>query len=421
MVREESTLNSLPKTPPVWAFFVLAALGLWLITAPACFQFHNKALVLSDIASGLGLILLSLCSRNRPRQSVLWLIASIGIWIQFAPLLFWESIPAAYFTNVLIGSLVITFCVVLFPLPGELSNEGPSIPPGWDYNPSSAPKRLPIAILVFFCWTISRYLAMYQLGFIDTVWDPFFHPGTKAVISSSVSKDFPVSDAGLGALCYTIEFFSVCQGGRARWRTAPWLVLVFGILVIPVGLTSVTLMILQPLVVGTWCTLCLVTAGCMLLAVPIAIGEVLASLAFLRKYGWKNLFKGGECPEASEEKESASLNAPVSALCKMGFQGMSVPWNLALSAFLGIFLMATPALFGVKGILFDLDPILGALSVSVSIIAFSDKARMVRLILPVFAVALIACALIEQEFLFLHLTIALFLGVLGLINRKALV
>jgi hypothetical protein len=402
------------RSAPTWSFFVIAALGLWLITSPAAFNFQSKYLVLSDMVCGSALIILPLWCRKRPKQWMLWLIAFIGIWIQFAPLLYWAPTAAAYLTNVLIGCLVITFSVILFPLPGELANTEPTIPPGWSYNPSSGPQRLPIAVLVFFCWTISRYLAAYQLGYIDTIWDPFFVPGTKAVIESAISKSFPVSDAGMGALAYTIEFFSTCQGGKARWRTAPWLVLIFGILVIPVGLISMTLIILQPVAVGTWCTLCLATAACMLIAVPFAIDEVIASLQFLKRTGWRNLFRGGECPGAMVDEKTPSMNHSLFEIAKAGSWGVGLPWNLALLVPLGIFLMATPAIFHVEGLLFDMDPILGAFTVAASVVSLAVRLRKLRLIVLLFAATLLIIAVSTSELFTIHTPIALLMGLLCL-------
>lgn len=410
MVQEKSTEQV--EKYPVWTFFIIIALGFWLLTAPGAFQFKSQPLIWSDIISGIALIVLGLACRRHPKQIWLWIIAFIGIWIQFAPLLFWAPDSAAFLTNVLIGSLVITFSVVLFQLPGELPNVEPTVPAGWTYNPSSAPQRLPVAILVFICWTISRYLACYQLGYIDTVWDPFFVPGTKAVVESTISHEFPVPDAGLGALAYTVEFFTVLQGGRARWRTAPWLVLVYGVLVIPVGLISTTLVILQPLAVGTWCTLCLVTAVCMLFAIPLAIDEVIASLQYLNKNGWHLLFKGGECAEATNDETTPSMDSSIWTLFKASFWGMGFPWNLWLAAFLGIFLMATPALFGAHGLLFDFDPILGAFSTVVAVVSFTERLRGFRWAIGVFAIALLIIAWSTGQGMTIHTPIAIVLALL---------
>lgn len=50
-----------------------------------------------------------------------------------------------------------------------------------------------------------------------------------------MSHSLPVSDAGLGSLAYTIEFLMGYMGATSRWRTMPWMVTIFGILVIPLG------------------------------------------------------------------------------------------------------------------------------------------------------------------------------------------
>ena len=47
--------------------------------------------------------------------------------------------------------------------------------------------------------------------------------------------------------------------------------------------TSIVLVILQPVGVGAWCTICLFTAVVMLLMVPPAIDEVVAAMQFLRR------------------------------------------------------------------------------------------------------------------------------------------
>lgn len=85
------------------------------------------------------------------------------------------------------------------------------------------------------------------------------------------------------------------MGDRARWRTMPWMVMFFGILVIPMGVTSIVLVILQPVSIGAWCFLCLIAA----LMVPATLDEVVAMLQFLvqtRREGkplWHTFWRGG--------------------------------------------------------------------------------------------------------------------------------
>ena len=64
----------------------------------------------------------------------------------------------------------------------------------------------------------------------------------------------------------------------------------FGIDVIPLGIVSVVLVILQGTVVGAWCFLCLVTAGISLVLVYWAYDEVWATL----KYLWRVWKKTGD-------------------------------------------------------------------------------------------------------------------------------
>jgi len=72
-------------------------------------------------------------------------------------------------------------------------------------------------------------------------------------------------------------------GGVRRWRTMPWIVVLFGLLVGPLGGVSVLLVILQPAVLDAWCTLCLVTAATSIVMIGPAMDEVLAALQHLKR------------------------------------------------------------------------------------------------------------------------------------------
>ena len=165
-------------------------------------------------------------------------------------------------------------------------------PPGWHYNPSGWSQRLPVVILAFVGLFISRYLAAFQLGHIERAWDPFFGEGTERIITSYVSEAFPVSDAGLGAATYMLEVLTGVIGDRRRWRTMPWMVLLFGLMIVPLGVVSIAFIIIQPILLGTWCTLCLVAAAAMLLQIPYSLDEIVACLQFLddRRRRGRNLW-----------------------------------------------------------------------------------------------------------------------------------
>jgi uncharacterized membrane protein len=161
--------------------------------------------------------------------------------------------------------------------------DGRHVPPGWSYNPASWGQRLPIVGFATLGFGIAAYLALYQYRMIPDVWEPFFGDGSRRVLNSSVSRVLPVSDAALGAVGYLFDAIAGVIGGRARWRTMPWIVVLFGILVGPLGLVSVLLVILQPTLVGAWCTLCLVTAVISIGLIGPAMDEVLASLQHLKR------------------------------------------------------------------------------------------------------------------------------------------
>jgi hypothetical protein len=84
-------------------------------------------------------------------------------------------------------------------------------------------------------------------------------------------------------LGYAADAVAGLIGGRSRWRTMPWVVILFGILVGPLGGVSLMLVVLQPVLFGAWCTLCLASAAISVLMIGPAMDEFLASLQYLRR------------------------------------------------------------------------------------------------------------------------------------------
>lgn len=167
-----------------------------------------------------------------------------------------------------------------------MNNEA-CIPPAWEYNPSSWPQRLPLVVIGSIGFFIAMYLAFYQMGIVKTVWDPFFGQSTEKVLTSEISKKFPVPDALLGAFGYLLDVVTGVIGGTDRWKTKPWMVIVFGIAVGPLGLVSIFLVIAQPVLVGYWCTLCLCSAIISVVMISPAMDELLASLQYLQRVKFK--------------------------------------------------------------------------------------------------------------------------------------
>jgi uncharacterized membrane protein len=382
----DAHLGEVPVMRPVavWPHAANAVLGGWLATSPAIIGTHSVVLTVSDVASGLLIIVLSILA-SQPRFSwAAWVVGVIGLWLMSAPLVLWAPTAAAYDAGTLIGTLVITFALLV---PGTVATRevaGPDAPPGWSYNPSAWPQRVGIVTLAFIQFFIARHLAAYQLGYTSAVWDPVFGAGTRQVLESDVSKAFPVSDAGLGAVTYLIEALTGLVGGTRRWRTMPWIVLLFGILIVPVGVVSVVLVMLQPIAVGAWCALCLVTAVLTVFMISPAVDEVVATGQYLlhtRREGgslWHAFWAGGTMASHNDAHpgEHQSLARQIAA----GMELNAIPWNLAVCAALGIWLMVAPTVLGSRGATAANDQLIGALVVTFAAIGFGEAPRAARLV-----------------------------------------
>ncbi len=157
------------------------------------------------------------------------------------------------------------------------------IPPGWSYNPATWSQRLPIVGLALLGFGIATYLALYQLNVFATVWEPFFGDGSRIILNSSISHILPIPDAALGALGYLVDAGAGVIGGRSRWRTMPWIVVIFGLAVGPLGAVSIGLVIMQPVRFGTFSALALASAIISLVMIGPAMDEFLASLQYLKR------------------------------------------------------------------------------------------------------------------------------------------
>lgn len=159
----------------------------------------------------------------------------------------------------------------------------PPIPPGWDYNPSSWDQRIPIVVLAIIGMFIALYLGLYQLDIISSVWEPFFGDGSVTILNSKVSHVLPIPDALIGAFGYFADAVTGIIGGTRRWRTMPWITIVFGFAVGPLGVVSIMLVVFQPVLFDAWCTLCLASAAISIAMIGPAMDEVLASLQYMQR------------------------------------------------------------------------------------------------------------------------------------------
>ncbi|MFG0262090.1 MAG: vitamin K epoxide reductase family protein [Novipirellula sp. JB048] len=269
----------------LWVYWTLPLLGIWMILSPLSLGHLNEAIwvdpsggrgpwfaerstaelrelrawlmTASDLLCGLVLLVCGWRSLQPNRPYSLWACCGVGVWLTFAPIVFWAPTAASYANDSLV---------------------------------------------------VSRYLAMFQLGYIDHVWDPLFgfEEGTKKVLNSKLSHLWPISDGGLGAISYTFEFLMGYMGSPARWRTMPWMVAFFGFLVIPLGLTHIILVVSQPLIVHAWCSICLLAALIMLPMIPLEVDEVIAMFQHVRQAKKRGILdRSRKLDRASDRRDTA--------------------------------------------------------------------------------------------------------------------
>lgn len=392
----------------LWIYWSLIMLGVWLVLNPLTFGYsqgtvepsggrdvwlsleqRSTAMMWSDLLSGLLLIIFGWRSLRPNRPISLWICCFVGIWLTMAPVVFWSPTAAGFLNGSLVGMLVIALTIMIPGMPNMIMfmAHGTTVPQGWSYNPSSWPQRFIMIATGMLGYFVSRYLAAFQLGYIGVAWDPFFGDGTRQVLNSSVSHSFPISDAALGTAAYTFEFLMGFMGSPQRWRTMPWMVFVFGILVIPLGLVHILLVISQPVVVGYWCTFCLVAAAIMLPMIPLEVDEVVAMGQFMvqaKRKGmssWKAFWLGGDVEgEGNDERTPPLVSLPEQPrrVFSSSIWGMSFPWTLVSSAALGFALMFVPTLFGVDGRAADVHHVGGALILTMATLAMGEPLRLAR-------------------------------------------
>lgn len=404
----------------LWMYWTVIFAGVWMMMFPFTFshaagvvepsggrevwlslEARIAAMAWSDVLSGAGLVLFGWRSLLPNRPYSMWICCFIGIWLIFAPLILWSPTAVGYLNSTIIGTLVIALTTIIPGMPNmiKIMKVGPDMPRGWSYNPSSWPQRAILIALAFLGWMISRHLAAYQLGYVDRVWEPFFGEGSRRVLDSNLSHAWPISDAGLGATAYTFEFLMGFMGSTARWRTMPWMVLAFGVLIIPLGLAHIVLVISQPVIVGQWCTLCLLAAAVMLPMIPLMADEVAAMIQYrvhTHQRGepfWPVFWKGGSVTsERFDDRSPELINVPryLGRVWDAALWGMSFPFTLVIAVALGIWLMFTPAIMGMADVAASLVHVCGALVITVSVIAMAEILRLVRLLNVLIALIVIA-------------------------------
>lgn len=394
-----------------WMHFANIGLGFWIFTQPFILQVTEPLLLWSELILGAALMLFAAFALSWRMIWARWASAGVGALLMAAPFVFWTGNAAAFLSDTLIGMLVFSFAVGGRPEPGPsmvAATDRSSVPAGWSYNPSAWSQRIPIILLALIGLVIARYLTAYQLGQIDSVWDPFFaglpeepaKNGTEAVITSFVSESFPIPDAALGGYTYALEIVTGIVGSRARWRTMPWLVFLFGLMIVPLSIVSISFVIIQPIVIGTWATLTLVAAAAMLLQIPYAVDELVATIQFVRRragqgQSWLRVFLFGDADAAGSRDDADEFARRPGAIARdMLGGGVNLPWNLLAAGLIGASLLFTRLTWGAEGSAAHADHALGLVSLMIVALAAAEISRIARFLLIPCGVAVAAAPML---------------------------
>ena len=245
-------------------------------------------------------------------------------------------------------------------------------PPGWNTNPSAWPERLAVLSLAATGLGISLYLGLYQVHAIGSVWEPVFGEGSRNILrDSALARLLPIPDAFLGAGLYLLDLLFGLFGGHERWRTQPWAVLIQGVIAVGLALAGVLLTILQPVAFGSFCTLCLCSGACSVLMVGWVLSEVLAVLQHLHRVR----LLGGSVRHGLGRGDVDGLVAPWRPA---GAGGGRLMWPRLHNVLIGLWLMASPAIFHYGHSASVNNRVLGPVVLACALIGLHEVARGLR-------------------------------------------
>ena len=127
-------------------------------------------------------------------------------------------------------------------------------------------------------------------------------------------------------------------------------------------------------------------------------------MQFLRRrttagQNWLRVFFVGDTDEMQETKNAEPISdefdrSPGAVIKSAIGGGVSLPWNLALAALIGLSLLFTRIMLGVDGSLANAHHVIGSLVLTVVSIAAAEVARPVRYLNMLFGAALMAAPFI---------------------------
>ena len=218
-----------------------------------------------------------------------------------------------------------------------------------------------------------------------------------------------MSDAAVGGYTYLLEIVTGIAGSRCGWRTMPWLVVLFGLMIAPLGIISILFIIIQPIYPrhhhpadrhrhlehyrvdrrsGDPDADSLLNRRTHRDApVPAPSREGRPELAAHSAHGRHRRDAGG----AGGRPRHRRVRPP--ARCRDQGRGrgdVSLPWDLALSGLIGLSLLFTRITLGAEGGLANSDHLIGSLVLAMTSLAAAEVARPLRFLNILLGAALFA-------------------------------
>ena len=144
---------------------------------------------------------------------------------------------------------------------------------------------------------------------------------------------------------------------------------------VPLGGVSIFFIIIQPIMIGTYCTLCLLAAVAMLIMIPLTLDEVVAMAQYMLRSVrtgrpfWRTFFRGGPEPNGTIDENDQGFSATLGAQATAAFRGASLPWTLVASCAVGAWLMFSRLIFATSSAIANSDHLSGAMIITITICA----------------------------------------------------
>jgi hypothetical protein len=118
--------------------------------------------------------------------------------------------------------------------------------------------------------------------------------------------------------------------------------------------------------------------------ISLAVDEVVAMCQFMvqavraGKPFWRTFWVGDTIEGGGPDTRTPRYGASPVQFAPSLVWGVTIPWNLAVSAVLSIWLLAAPAVFQTRGAAADSDHLVGAVALTVVAIALAEVTRVAR-------------------------------------------